>query len=123
MKTATPETITYQDIKDARARKACMIDSWLGSPTRNDALRAGTLRHSLDNESYRQASFRGSYYAWAARKGFVVTGGDPWDGRPAKVREYDGVARAEGRVVHMAQAKFWYARAAAIRERMKGVLP
>lgn len=90
---------------------------------RQDAIRRGEFRHSLINDQYWQAMFRATYYRWASQRGFVVTGGDPWDGRPAKVREYDTVARAEGRVVHATQARFWLKRAAALREGFQAVLP
>jgi hypothetical protein len=71
--------------------------------------------HSMANDEYWAAMYRATYYRWAAQRRFVVCGGDPFNGRPAKVRQYDHTAQAEGVVVHKAQARFWLARAAMLR--------
>ena len=99
------------------------MDKSMDNEDRQAAIRRGELRHSTSNDQYHAPMFRATYYAWSARRGHTVTGGDPFDGRPAKVRQYDLVARAEGREVHKVQARFWLRQAADIRVRMAPVLP
>lgn len=93
------------------------------APGRQEAIRRGDLRHSLLNDEYWQAMFRAEYYRWATTKGFVTAGGDPFDGRLAKARQFRELDRAEGRAVHAVQARFWLRHAATLRARMTSVLP
>jgi hypothetical protein len=72
-----------------------------------------------DREHYQKLAFLAHYYAWEARRGCTTSGNCPLTGAP-KERHYpmSDLYREEGRIAHIAKAKFWLKKAKEARERV-----
>lgn len=72
------------------------------------------VRHAV--QLHEGAWFRATYYAWMARKGSSLAGGDPITGRPR--RSTCASDAADGRVAYLALARRWFAIARRLRVRV-----
>jgi hypothetical protein len=75
--------------------------------------------HDYRRAYYLELCASASYYAWAARKGFVPAGNDPATGQPWPA--YSPMGRALGRAANAAKARTLYAMARTLRIPLRSV--